>query len=35
MKTLKVYMKSKTSEALGPYKRYVLWVQGCKRHCKG
>ena len=35
MKTLKVYMKSKTSAALGPYKRYVLWVQGCKRHCKG
>lgn len=35
MKTLKVYMKSKTSEALGPYKRYILWVQGCERHCRG
>lgn len=35
MKTLKVYMKSKTSEVLGPYKRYILWVQGCERHCKG
>ena len=35
MKTLKVYMKSKTSEVLGPCKRYILWVQGCERHCRG
>lgn len=32
---LKLYMKAKSSTALGPYNRYILWVQGCKRHCKG
>lgn len=35
MNILRVYMKSRISEALGPYKRYILWVQGCERHCEG
>ena len=25
----------KESEANGPGKRGVVWVQGCSRHCKG
>lgn len=32
---LNVYMKQDVTEALGPEKRYALWVQGCKRNCKG
>ena len=28
-------MKTKQSTALGPYNRYILWVQGCNRHCDG
>lgn len=23
------------SEVLGPYKRFIVWVQGCNRRCKG
>lgn len=32
---INIYMKINSSTALGPYKRYVLWVQGCNRKCKG
>ncbi len=32
---MKIYMKTKQSTALGPYNRYILWVQGCNRYCKG
>ena len=28
-------MKTKQSPVLGPYNRYILWVQGCNRHCEG
>lgn len=31
---LKLYMQPVITEALGPYKRYAIWVQGCYRHCK-
>ena len=33
--TLNLYMKISSTKVLGPGKRFVLWVQGCKRHCKG
>lgn len=29
------YMTVPCSEALGPYKRFILWVQGCNKRCKG
>lgn len=32
---LRLYMTAPCSEALGPYKRFIVWVQGCKRRCKG
>ena len=32
---LRLYMTAKTTEALGPYKRYAIWVQGCNKRCKG
>ena len=32
---LKLYMTSPSTKALGPHKRYVLWVQGCDKRCKG
>lgn len=32
---LRLYMTAPCSEVLGPYKRFVVWVQGCKRRCKG
>ena len=32
---LNIYMKQSVTEALGPGKRYALWVQGCKRNCRG
>lgn len=32
---LRLYMTRKTTEALGPYKRYAVWVQGCNKRCKG
>lgn len=28
-------MTAPCSEVLGPYKRFIVWVQGCKRRCKG
>lgn len=28
-------MKHPITEALGPYKRYALWVQGCNKRCPG
>lgn len=33
--TIRIYMTAPCSEALGPYKRYILWVQGCNKRCKG
>lgn len=32
---LRLYMTAPCSEVLGPYKRFIVWVQGCKRRCKG
>ena len=32
---MKIYMKTNQSTVLGPYNRYILWVQGCNRHCEG
>ncbi|MCL2062039.1 MAG: radical SAM protein [Firmicutes bacterium] len=34
-KLLEIYMECKSTEALGPYKRYGLWLQGCDKACKG
>jgi len=28
-------MAVKNTKALGPYNRYVIWVQGCLKNCKG
>ena len=30
-----VYMKEPSVHVLGPRNRYVLWVQGCHKNCKG
>ena len=32
---LEIYMECTTTEALGPYKRYGLWLQGCDKNCEG
>jgi anaerobic ribonucleoside-triphosphate reductase activating protein len=32
---LQVYSRIPTTQALGPGKRYALWVQGCPFRCKG
>ena len=32
---LDLYMTCKSTQALGPNKRYAIWVQGCNKHCKG
>ena len=32
---LSLYMTCPITEALGPFKRYALWVQGCKKRCHG
>ena len=32
---LSLYMTHPITEALGPFKRYALWVQGCNKRCKG
>lgn len=34
-KILNVYKIIKTTEVEGPGKRFCIWVQGCKKHCKG
>jgi len=28
-------MTTKSTKALGPYNRYVIWVQGCQKRCHG
>ena len=33
--TIRIYMIAPCSEALGPYKRFIVWVQGCNKRCKG
>lgn len=32
---LNLYMTCKSTQALGPNKRYAIWVQGCNKRCKG
>lgn len=32
---LRLYMKCKETRALGPFKRFAIWVQGCNKRCKG
>lgn len=32
---IRLYMTHPVTEALGPFKRFALWVQGCKKRCKG
>ena len=32
---IRLYMAVKNTKALGPYNRYVIWVQGCLKNCKG
>lgn len=32
---LKIYMTVPSTEALGPGKRFAVWVQGCNKRCKG
>lgn len=32
---IRLYMTHPVTEALGPFKRYALWVQGCNKRCKG
>lgn len=32
---LRLYMTAKSTEVLGPNKRYAIWVQGCNKRCKG
>lgn len=32
---LNLYMQAPITSVLGPFMRYALWVQGCKKRCKG
>lgn len=32
---LRLYMVAPCSEVLGPNKRFIVWVQGCNKRCKG
>ena len=32
---LRLYMLAPCSEVLGPNKRFIVWVQGCNKRCKG
>lgn len=34
-KKLSMYMAPVVTKALGPYKRYAIWVQGCEKNCQG
>ena len=27
--------REKETKVLGPGKRYAIWLQGCRKHCKG
>lgn len=33
--SLRIYMTATCTEALGPCKRFAIWVQGCNKRCKG
>ena len=35
MDKIRVYMTAPSSTVLGPYNRFILWVQGCNKRCKG
>ena len=32
---IRLYMTVRTTESLGPNKRYAIWVQGCLKRCRG
>lgn len=32
---IQLYMTCRSTKALGPYTRYAVWVQGCKKRCPG
>lgn len=32
---IRLYMTQSSTEVLGPFKRFALWVQGCNKRCKG
>lgn len=32
---IRIYMSVPCSEVLGPYKRFIVWVQGCNKQCEG
>lgn len=32
---LNLYMICRSTQALGPYERYAIWVQGCNKRCPG
>lgn len=35
LEIIKIHNYENCTEALGPYKRFALWVQGCNKDCKG
>lgn len=32
---LNIHHKEQSSKYLGPYNRFILWLQGCDKNCKG